>query len=261
MMIFNPQQPYQLIIKKQGNDGRYIYRILQSEKAFYLKYQISNISMQSDIRWENEKSVYKALSQKTVCFPQQWLSLSHFCELKSNEIAMILPQGQPLFTAIKKDAVELISQVLQCLKQFYITGWIHGDLKKNHFLWYRNKIRLIDFEHAQQPAQSYSNLDATPRYMAPELFHHQPKTLQSDLYALGVILYEWLTEKPLQAKTYHDWAKLHCQDLSVELSETYFYLQPFIKKLLHKQQTRRFSSIDEAIGMLHLLTSSDKLLF
>lgn len=48
--------------------------------------------------------------------------------------------------------------------------------------------------------------------MAPELFHGANKTVQSDLYALGIVLYEWLTQTRLQANSYHEWAVLHCQN-------------------------------------------------
>ena len=33
----------------------------------------------------------------------------------------------------------------------------------------------------------------------------------------GIILYEWLTQKNYKAKTYHEWAVLHCQQLQIQL--------------------------------------------
>ena len=57
--------------------------------------------------------------------------------------------------------------------------------------------------------------------MAPELFHGTRKNIQSDLYAFGVVLYEWLSQIRLQANTYHDWAVLHCQNLNIQLPDSF----------------------------------------
>ena len=69
--------------------------------------------------------------------------------------------------------------------------------------------------------------------MAPELFHGEIKTVRTDLYALGVILYEWLSGKRLIARNYQDWAVLHCQTLKIRLPDVFI---PFFRfKWLVKQ--------------------------
>ena len=82
-------------------------------------------------------------------------------------------------------------------------------------------------------------MTATPRYMAPELFHGEAKTLASDLYALGIIVYEWLTQRRLQAKSYQDWAYLHCQQLKIELPAAYLGFQDLLEAMLNKQKSQR----------------------
>ena len=89
-------------------------------------------------------------------------------------------------------------------------------------------------------------MQATPRYMAPELFHGQDKSIQSDLYALGIILLEWLSGLRLQANDYMGWALLHCQQLKPELPDDFLALQPFIKRLLMKQKQQRFMHAQQA---------------
>lgn len=85
-------------------------------------------------------------------------------------------------------------------------------LKKEHFRKFKQEFYLIDFEKTRLISSPDPITDATPRYMAPELFHGANKTVQSDLYALGIVLYEWLTQTRLQANSYHEWAVLHCQN-------------------------------------------------
>ena len=89
--------------------------------------------------------------------------------------------------------------------------------------------------------------------MAPELFHGANKTVQSDLYALGIVLYEWLTQTRLQANSYHEWAVLHCQKLNVELPSLFQVFLPLLSGLLQKQQQNRFSNVHEAINCLKML--------
>ena len=87
--------------------------------------------------------------------------------------------------------------------------------------------------------------------MAPELFHAERKTVQSDLYAFGIIVYEWLTKTRLQAKTYHDWAVLHCQQLQIQLPKQLECFLPLLNGLMQKQVEQRFKSVSEAKDCLN----------
>ena len=78
--------------------------------------------------------------------------------------------------------------------------------------------------------------------MAPELFHGEAKTVQTDLYALGIILLEWLTDQRLQAASYQDWAYLHCQSLNIALPEPFQGFSPLLQGLLAKQQSQRWQN-------------------
>lgn len=76
--------------------------------------------------------------------------------------------------------------------------------------------------------------------MAPELFHGANKTVQSDLYALGIVLYEWLTQTRLQANSYHEWAVLHCQKLNVVLPSSFQVFLPLLSGLLQNSSKAGF---------------------
>ena len=110
---------------------------------------------------------------------------------------------------------------------------------------YQQKVCLIDFEHVQKINSQITlqSLTATPRYMAPELFHAAAKTVQTDIYALGIIIYEWLTGQRLTAKNYQEWAYLHCQRLSIELPEHFLMFKRLLDGMLAKQKEYRFANI------------------
>ncbi|MEK5745462.1 serine/threonine protein kinase, partial [Acinetobacter variabilis] len=67
---------------------------------------------------------------------------------------------------------------LDAVMQLYQCGYLHHDLKVEHFVQCKGQVCLIDFEQAHRISdESPRTLDATPRYMAPELFHAEVKTI------------------------------------------------------------------------------------
>lgn len=137
-------------------------------------------------------------------------------------------------------------QSIQVLGDLHTLGYLHGDLKREHFRSLAGQCYLIDFEQATaiDLARPLSHA-ATPRYMAPELFHGEAKSLQSDIYALGIIWYEWLSRQRIQHKSYLDWAKWHCQVFQVELSAQFQPLLAILKGMLSKNKTNRYANIHE----------------
>lgn len=148
---------------------------------------------------------------------------------------------------IKNHLLKMIEPMIQ-LEQI---GYIHSDLKQEHFLNDLGRVCLIDFEQLQSLSNPIQQLmNATPRYMAPELFHGQLKSVQSDLYALGIIFLEWLTQTRLSAKSYQDWAYLHCQHLQVEFEPQFKCFEILLKCMLMKHKNQRLQSFDAVKKLL-----------
>src|ERR1700686_2416367 len=95
-------------------------------------------------------------------------------------------------------AIEIARQVCAGLAAAHERGVIHRDLKPaNLMLDGTGKIRITDFGLASIAA-SLEGVDAkagTPAYMAPEQLEGREATAKSDLYSLGLVLYEILTGK------------------------------------------------------------------
>ena len=70
----------------------------------------------------------------------------------------------------------------------------------------------------------------TPAYMAPEMIVEKAYTAKADMWALGVILYQFLTNQlPFEAPSYYDMMKLIKESEPAPLPST---LSPFIKEII-----------------------------
>jgi len=95
-------------------------------------------------------------------------------------------------------AVEIARQICAGLAAAHERGVIHRDLKPaNLMLDSTGKIRITDFGLASVAASIEAGdvRAGTPAYMAPEQLEGKEVTLKSDLYSLGLVLYEILTGK------------------------------------------------------------------
>jgi serine/threonine protein kinase len=123
-------------------------------------------------------------------------------------IAMEYLEGRPLNDVIKdrvlpiQEAVKLCTQVAEALGYAHSKGITHRDIKpSNIILTPDNRTKLTDFgiariedPDAAQMTQA-GDILGTPVYMAPEQVLGQRADGRTDLYALGVILYEMVVGK------------------------------------------------------------------
>ncbi|MFO0893199.1 MAG: protein kinase [Isosphaeraceae bacterium] len=133
-------------------------------------------------------------------------------------IAMEYVAGVPLSTQPRGDSLpieELLSisrQLAAGMAAAHEAGIVHGDLKpENVMVSDDGVVKILDFGLARrlrrlQPistedtgdlgiAESGDGLYGTPRYLAPEQTRGEPATFASDIFALGVVLYELATGK------------------------------------------------------------------
>ena len=109
----------------------------------------------------------------------------------------LVRQGGPL---APEEAYDVALQVLDGLGAVHDLGIIHRDLKAANIMRdNQGVIRLMDFGLAsvrrtgESQATMTINLSGTPEYMSPEQVRGEHGDFQSDIYALGIILFEILT--------------------------------------------------------------------
>ena len=96
------------------------------------------------------------------------------------------------------DAARLVDQIASALEAAHKQGVVHRDLKPaNILLDEENNAYLSDFGIAKEigadaSATQTGGILGTPAYITPEQVQSQPVTAQTDIYALGVVLYELL---------------------------------------------------------------------
>ena len=133
-------------------------------------------------------------------------------------------------------AIEIARQVCAGLAAAHERGVIHRDLKPaNLMLDSGGKIRITDFGLAAIAA-SLDGTDVragTPAYMAPEQLEGKEVTLKSDLYSLGLVLYEILTGKrAFNATTLPELMKQRDSTLPANPSTLVRDLDPLIERVI-----------------------------
>jgi serine/threonine protein kinase len=126
-------------------------------------------------------------------------------------MAMELLEGEDLRTRIRRgeippmDAVDIAVQVADGLGFAHEFGVVHRDVKPgNIMLLERGAVKIMDFgiarmRYGDSSKTSTGMVLGTPRYMSPEQISGQPVDQRSDIFSLGTVLYEMLTQTSLFA--------------------------------------------------------------
>jgi tRNA A-37 threonylcarbamoyl transferase component Bud32/DNA-binding NarL/FixJ family response regulator len=154
-----------------------------------------------------------------------------------------------------RDALAYLRQMAEALAALHRLGLLHRDVKPGNVLLREDgSIAFNDFGLARQLGLESDITGAgaifgTPHYMSPEQGRGLPLDERSDLYSLGIVLYEMLTgTKPFQAETPLAVIYKHANEPVPELPENLAHLQELLESMLAKQPAGRVASAVALVG-------------
>jgi hypothetical protein len=179
---------------------------------------------------------------------------------------MELLEGETLQGAVRRGpmeprrAAQVVAQVAEALDFAHTKGVVHRDLKPSNIMLLRDGMaKVMDFGIAR--ARRFEGLTATgaflgtPEYLAPEAIDGTGSEARSDLYALGVVLFELLTgQRPFEADTPFAVLKMHCnqepQAPSKRQRGVPAELDTIVLRLLRKRPEERPANAEELVVAL-----------
>ncbi|HEV2951473.1 MAG TPA: Stk1 family PASTA domain-containing Ser/Thr kinase [Actinomycetota bacterium] len=151
-------------------------------------------------------------------------------------------------------AVEHAKQILSALRFAHRNGIIHRDIKPhNILLGAEDRLKVTDFGIARAGASQMTEVGSimgTAQYLSPEQARGAPVTAASDLYSVGIVLYEMLTGKtPFTGDTPIEIAMKHLNEPPRPPSELRSEITPeldqIVLRALAKDANERYQSAEE----------------
>jgi serine/threonine-protein kinase len=171
--------------------------------------------------------------------------------------------GTDLKTLIKQrgrfspeEALPLLIQACAGIGYAHRAGLVHCDVKPQNMLVTPDmRLKVADFGIARALSTVHANEQSdlvwgSPQYFAPEQAAGAAPAPASDVYSLGIIMYEMLTGSlPFQATTATSLARLHVEEEPPLLSEMIPDISPTLEqiltKVLSKEPSQRYRTADQ----------------
>ncbi|MBI2251909.1 MAG: protein kinase [Armatimonadetes bacterium] len=137
-------------------------------------------------------------------------------------------------------ALEIIQNIISALEYAHQSGIIHRDIKPHNILINQEGlVKITDFGIAKAISSTTltqnGNLIGSVHYLSPEQAQGKEVNLTSDIYSLGIIIYEMLTGKlPFQGENIVEIALKQVQEEPVLPSSLNPKIPPFLEKIILK---------------------------
>lgn len=241
-----------------GTGVVYKVRDLETDEIVALKILKPEIASDPAVQenFKRELCLSRKITHKNVC------RIHDFSRLNGTAYAsMEFVEGESLLTKLNRagsfpvnQALDIARQVCAGLREAHAQGIVHRDLKPANIMLDRSgTVKIMDFGvarliHSNNPMTG--TIVGTPAYMAPEQAELKPVSACTDIYALGLVLYEMITG-----------ARAFCGDtpVAIALKQIQEYptrpreivsklsapLEAVILKCIQKEPAKRFQSVDE----------------
>ena len=255
------------IIEELGKGGMgKVYRVLDKKVEEEVALKLLNPEIAADEktveRFRNELKFARKISQRNVC---------RMYDLNEDEgtqfITMEYVPGEDLKSSIRRmgqlsvgKAISIAKQVCEGLSEAHQLGVVHRDLKpQNIMIDKKGNVRIMDFGIARslevKGLTETGMMIGTPEYMSPEQAEGKDVDLRSDIYSLGIILYEMVTGRvPFEGDTPLSIALKHQaetprnpKEINDQIPED---LSRVILKCMEKDKEKRYKRAEEILSEL-----------
>ena len=178
-------------------------------------------------------------------------------------MAMTYVRGESVKSKIKREGKLQIDESLHIIQQIAEAlhfAWeeaklIHRDVKPENIMLDEDGVaKLTDLGLAMQQADWYKGMEisGSPSYMSPEQFIGDKLDTRSDIYSLGISLYQMLSGKlPFDASTLNAMAKQHFYQKPVPLTKIDPHIPAkvgsLVRKMIEKHPDSRFQNMEELL--------------
>lgn len=253
------------IIEELGKGGMgKVYRVedtkIQEEIALKLIKPEISMDQKTIERFRNELKTARKISHRHVC---RMFDLGE--DKRLHYITMEYVDGEDLKNLIRRvgrldtdTVIKIGKQICQGLSEAHRLGVIHRDLKPSNIMIDKEgNVRIMDFGIARslktKGLTGSGIMIGTPEYMSPEQTEGEDIDHRSDIYSLGVLLYEMVTgllpfsgDSPLGVALKHKTEiPPDPRDLNTKVSNE---LCGLILKCLEKEKEKRFQTVDELLN-------------
>ena len=253
-------QRYEILgeVGRGGMGVVYRARDREAEEVVALKILRPEIAENEDMLWRfrNELRLARKITHKNVCRTFDILRFGQYVV-----ISMEYVEGESLRARIARlgelspsDGIPIAQQICDGLREAHSQQIVHRDLKpENIMIDPSGNVKVMDFGIARSvriDATMTTGIVGTPAYMAPEQAEGHEVDARTDIYAVGLILYEMFTGRPAftgdtaVAIALRQIREIPTppQNLEPRLSNA---LQSVILQCLQKSPDKRFQSVNE----------------
>jgi serine/threonine protein kinase len=179
-----------------------------------LKQKIKDKNNSTDIikhaDFKNEIDIHQSLNHRSIVKYIDSFESIGYCPLENTEkeysviLMELCPSGKTLRDLIRRDKrlplrhVRLyLNQIINGLDYIHSQGIIHRDLKtSNILLAKKNSVKIADFGLSKRTTNKKINRCGTPNFMPPEVLNKSDHSFKSDIWSLGVMIYEMVVGEP-----------------------------------------------------------------
>src|SRR5579872_2338709 len=249
------------VLSQIGTGGTgivYKVRDLETSEIVALKVLKPEIASDPDVQenFKREMCLARKITHKNVC------RIHEFNRLNGTAYtSMELVEGESLLSRLYRvgslplsEALDIARQICAGLREAHAQGIVHRDLKPANIMVDRSgTVKIMDFGIARMirnDGAMTGRIVGTPAYMAPEQAELKPVSSCTDIYALGLVIYEMFTgvaafdgDTPVavalkQIREY----PTRPREIVPQLTRS---IETVIMKCLQKEPGKRFQSVDE----------------